>query len=511
MKRYLHLFNVFIVFLMLIYLTACGNTRDPGTLVYASNDYTRINPAMDEHGEINLLLFDGLTAHNGENQIVPGLAGEWTYDEADFTYTFYLEENVQWHDGEAFTAEDVKFTIEAIMNIENHSENAANYEDVEEIVIHDAYTISFRLSAPNTAFLDYMTIPILPAHKLEGENMQESAFFRNPIGTGPYKLESWTEGQAITLVKNTAYFKGEANIEKIIFKIVPDDNVKALQMQAGELDLALLTSKDAQNFINKTGYTVYTMKTADYRGILFNFRNHYWTENRDIIPAICCALDRQAIVDAVLLGHGETAYSPLQRNVYGNADIEKYDYDPDRARDILESAGCIMNQNGYYERNGEEIAFVINVASGDQMRLDIAQAAAQQLGEVGIRCTVEIPAVVDWDEQMSYLIGWGSPFDADDHTYKVFGTDKGANYSGYSNGDVDRYLLEARQTDDPVKRAESYAGFQEALAEDPAYAFICYVDADYVAAAGLQGISTETIMGHHGVGIFWNVIEWTLE
>ena len=78
------------------------------TLVYGSGDYTRINPAMDEHGEINILLFDGLTAHDGENQVVPGLAESWEFDEASCTYTFYLEENVKWHDGEAFTADDVK-------------------------------------------------------------------------------------------------------------------------------------------------------------------------------------------------------------------------------------------------------------------------------------------------------------------------------------------------------------------------------------------------------------------
>ena len=87
-------------------------------------------------------------------------------------------------------------------------------------------------------------------------------------------------------------------------------------MQSGELDLALLTPKDAANFQGKEGFTVYEMETSDYRGILFNFQNPYWTENRDLIPAVCCAIDRQAIVDAVLLGRGVPAYSPLQRNLY---------------------------------------------------------------------------------------------------------------------------------------------------------------------------------------------------
>ena len=111
---------------------------------------------------------------------------------------------------------------------------------------------------------------------------------------------------------------------------------------------------------------------------------------------------------------------------------------------------------------------------------------------------------------MACLIGWGSPFDADDHTYKVFGTDKGANYSGYSNAAVDSYLKLARETSDPEQRRQYYAKFQEALAADPAYAFICYIDANYVAKSTIHGINMDTVLGHHGVGIFWNIQDWTI-
>lgn len=491
--------------------TASGTEEEPTTLVYGSGDYTRINPAMDEHGEINLLLFNGLTGHDGDNAVVPALAKSWDFDEETCTYTFHLEEDVRWHDGEPFTAEDVQFTIEAIMDPENGSENAPNFEDVEEITVIDDHTISFRLSAPNVAFLDYMTMAILPKHLLEGEDMQTADFFRSPIGTGPYKLASWDEGQAITLEKNADYFRGEPNIDTIVFKIVPDDNAKALQLRAGELDLALLTPKDAATFADEEGFACYDMETADYRGILFNFQNEYWQENRDLIPAVCYAIDREAIIDAVLLGQGMAAYGPLQRNVYNYEDVEHYDYDPEKARAVLEAAGCVLGEDGFYTRNGETVGFVLSVGAGDQVRIDMAQIVAQQLREIGMDVTVDIPAQVDWSGQMAYLIGWGSPFDADDHTYKVFGTDKGANYSGYSNADVDRYLTEARESDDPAVRAEAYANFQKALAADPAFAFICYIDANYVADASITGIDADTVMGHHGVGIFWNVAEWTID
>lgn len=486
-----------------------GGQEEPVTLVYGSGDYTRINPALDEHGEINLLLFDGLTSHNGKNEVAPGLAKSWEFDETACTYTFHLEEGVVWHDGEPFTAEDVKFTIEAVMDPENASENAPNFEDVEEITVTDEHTVSFRLSAPNVAFLDYMTMAVLPEHLLAGEDMQTSDFFRAPVGTGPYKLESWDVGQAIVLTKNEDYFKGTPHIDQVIFKIVSDDNAKTLQMAAGELDLALLPPKAARSFADREGYVCYDMKTADYRGILFNFNNPFWQENRDIIPAVCHAIDRQAIIDAVLLGQGVPAYGPLQRNIYNKKDVERYEYSPEKAAEILEAAGCVRGEDGIYRRGGEPLSFVISVGAGDQVRVDMAQAAAQQIRAVGIDCAVEIPTKVDWNSQMAYLIGWGSPFDADDHTYKVFGTGKGANYSGYSNAAVDRYLTQARGSDDPKVRAENYARFQEELAKDPAYAFICYIDANYVADASIRGITADTVMGHHGVGIFWNIAEWT--
>ena len=187
---------IFLLVLLTVF-SVNAYAQEENTLIYGSGDYTRINPAMDEHGEINILIFNGLTAHNGNNEVVPALAQSWDYDSETCTYTFHLVEGVKWHDGEPFTAEDVKFTIEAIMDPENGSENAPNYEDVQEINVIDDTTISFRLSAPNVAFIDYMSMAVLPKHLLQGEDMQSSAFFRSPVGTGPYKLAS-RDGSRLT-------------------------------------------------------------------------------------------------------------------------------------------------------------------------------------------------------------------------------------------------------------------------------------------------------------------------
>ena len=397
------------------------------------------------------------------------------------------------------------------MDPDNESEIASNYEDVTAINVIDDKTISFTLRDKNVAFLDYMTIGILPKHLLEGKDMQTDEYFYNPIGTGPYKIQEWDEGQSITLVKNEDYYKGAPKIDTIVFKIVPDDNAKALQLKSGEINLAKVTPKDAQNFVDDDIFTVYDMKTADYRGILYNFNNEFWQRNKDAIPGISYAIDRQKMVDSVLLGEGIVAYGPLQRNKYNNEDVEKYSYDPAKAKEVLEAAGWTLGDDGIYERNGEKLSFTINVMEGDQVRADLAAIACQQLKEVGVDAKAQVQSEIDWANQEAFLIGWGSPFDADDHTYKVFGTDKGSNYSGYSNEQVDTYLTQARQTSDENERKEAYAKFQVALAEDPAYTFFCYCDVDYVTNKKIQGITKDTVLGHHGVGIFWNVEDWTIE
>lgn len=484
---------------------------DEKVLVYGSNDYTSINPALYEHGEINSLIFNGLTAHDKDNKIIPSLAESWELDKETNTYTFNLRKDVKWHDGENFTANDVKFTIEAIMNPKNASEIASNYEDITNVKVVDENTIKISLKKPNTAILDYLTVGVLPEHILEGKDLVTDEFNQKPIGTGPYKLEKWDRGQNIILAKNKDYFVKEPDIDKVVFKIVPDDKIKALQLQSGELDLAQITPKDMVNFENNSDFTVRTMKTADYRGILYNFNSKFFKENEGLPNALSYAIDREAIVKSILLGYGKPAYSPLQMGEYNNPDIEKFEYDKNKAKQEIEKLGWVLDKNNVYEKNGNKLSFEIVCPEGDQVRIDMANLCSQQLKEVGVDAKVKINAKVDWENQDSYLIGWGSPFDPDDHTYKVFGTNKGSNYSGYSNKTIDKLLQQARETDNNEEKLVYYKKFQEEMVKDMPYTFISYIDAIYVGKSNIKGITDETILGHHGVGIFWNIADWTIK
>lgn len=277
-------------------------STDEKTLVYGSGDYTNINPALYEHGEINSLIFAGLTAHDEEDKVVPALAESWEWDEASKSYTFHLRKDVKFHDGEAFTSADVKFTLDTIMDPDNASEIASNYEDITGIETPDDSTVKITLKAPNVAMLDYLTIGILPKHLLEGKDVVTDDFNRNPVGCGPYKLVSWDEGQSITLEKFDDFYLGAPKIDKVVFKIVEDTQARALQLKSGELDLAQVTPKDAEQFENADGFVVDIMKTADYRGILYNFGSEFFGKHRELPNILSYAIDRQSIVDSVLLG-----------------------------------------------------------------------------------------------------------------------------------------------------------------------------------------------------------------
>lgn len=501
--------------MLMMALSACtgGKASDNdmrNALIYGSGEITSINPVLYEHGEINGLVFGGLMKHGRGNALEPHMAENVSVSEDNLIYDFYLRKDILWHDGEAFTSEDVKFTLEAIMDEKNGSEIASNYEDIKEITAVDDHHVRIALAAPNVAMLDYLTIGIVPEHLLKGKDLAVDEFNHRPVGTGPYKVSHFTLGKSVTLTANETYYKGEPLIGEIVFKFVSDSKTRSMQLKAGDLDLALVTPEDALLFSDSDEYDVAMMSTADYRGILYNFESDFFRRHRELPNILSYGIDKEAIVDAVLLGQGEAAFSPLQRSIFVKEDMEKFSYDPERVRSELEKLGWTPGADGIYEKDEERLSFTINCMEGDETRVNMALASSQQLREAGVEMKVNVTPSIDWEKQEAFLIGWGSPHDPDDHTYKVFGTGKGSNYSGYSNRKVDEALTKARETSDPDERKAYYDEFQEELSKDMPYTFIAYIDAPYVMSKRISGMDLETVLGHHGVGLFRNAGEWSL-
>lgn len=501
--------------ILCVVISGCGGSATSGekVLTYASPDYTTINSLLNTHDELPDLIFSGLMTYDAKGQPIPDLAEKYEFDETSLTYTFHLHDGVKWHDGQPFTAQDVKFTLDTLKNNKDLEASITdNYKEIESVTVPDDKTVVIKLSKPNAAMLNYLTIGILPKHLLEGKDIMTDAFNQHPIGTGRYKFVSWDKGQSITVAKNDDFYGKKPKIDKIIFKIIPDENAKAAQVKSGGVDLAWLNAANAKTFRDNKDFTVYDFKTADYRAIGPNFNVPFWQKNKDLVPILGYALDKKAIIDSVLTGQGEVAYSPLQMDAaYNDPNVEQRDYNPELFKQKVEALGWKLGSDGIYEKDGEKLSFSVDAREFEEERINTAKIASAQFKKVGVDMQVHIVPKLDWNTLQSFLIGQAAPFDPDNGTYDLFYTGASGNYTKYSDPDVDAALEAARSSYDPAVRKQKYNDFQQAWAKNPAYIMIAYLEGNYVANKKVTGLSTDRILGHHAVGVFWNIEDWDIQ
>ena len=520
-KRRTNLFIIFIAILLVI--AGCGSkgketskakTKE-NRLVYASEaEFEGLNPLLEETN-LDALLFRGLMRFDEKNEPVTDIADSFTISNDKLTYAFKLKEDITFHDGEPLTADDVIFTIESILDDNNASFLKSDFTEVDSVTKVDDFQLEIKLKNPFTPMLDKLTAPILPKHAFEGVDMRTAEFNSHPIGAGPYMFDKWERGNSLTLKAYNDFFGTKPSIEKVIFKFIPDSNVRALQLKSGEVDVALLDPVQVEELEKEKNIKIYDIESADYRGILYNMNKDLW-KDVDVRRAFSYATDRAQIVKGILKGYGTEAYSPLQKHAFNNENVEKYTYDIEKAKDLLDSAGWKEEKDGFRYKGNEKLAFTITVPATDTVRVNMANYTAEGFKKIGADVTV---AALDWsaieiDKTDAFIIAWGSPYDADHHTHLLFHTDQssltssGYNYGSYSNAKVDELLEKGRLTTDPEERKAIYMEFQEELANDPAFDFIAYEDAVYGINKDLSGVK-KRILGHHGSGFLWNVEEWT--
>lgn len=506
--------------LLMAVFSACGiedkanSVAEENQLVYASDtEFAGLNPILEETN-LDDLLFRGVMKFDEENTVVKDIAETVQISEDSLTYEITLREDIQFHDGEQLKADDVVFTIDSILDDSNASFLKADFKAVDSISKTGDYKVKIQLKNPFSPFLDKLTVPILPKHAFEGVEMRNAEFSGHPIGAGPYMFAAWERGNSLILKANDNFHGTVPSIEKVIFKFIPDSNVRALQLKSGEVDIALLDPVQAESMENAKEVVVQAMDTADYRGILYNMKNPLW-QDVNVRKAFNYAVDRKEIVKGILKGFGTEAYSPLQKHAFNNEESKKYSYDLQKAEVLLDKAGWKKRQDGYRYKGSDKLAFTITAPVTDTIRVNIANYAAEGFKEIGADVKVE---VLDWsaiaiEETDAFIIAWGSPYDADHHTYVLFHTDQsstlsfGYNYGNYSNEKVDRLLEQGRELVTEEERKAVYRAFQKELAQDPPYNFIAYTDAVYGINKQLSGVK-ERKLGHHGSGFLWNVEEW---
>lgn len=415
-------------------------------------------------------------------EIVPDLAEAWEASADASAYTFHVRDDVTWHDGERFTVDDVKFTIDSILDPANNAQQRRYIATIDSVEIVDDRTVTLTLVSP-FAFLPVMlgfNVPMVPKHLLDGQNLQEPAeFLSNPVGTGPFKFKEAAQGSHVSTVANPDYFEGAPHLDGIDFVVIPDTNAQVARFLAGDLDFIAIEPDQLDAVEGQPDVTVRFAPQVRYFYLTFNHERPLFQDVR-VRQALNYAIDKEALVERVLNGGGQVAtgpISPLLGAVF-NPDVRTYPYDMEEAARLLEEAGWTKGSDGVLvNAQGERFAFQIDAPSNYPLMIQVAtyaQAQYKQLGgEVELRVSQwpvfnEYFFNTDYDMMIYWYVTPPSP-----DIYSQYATEA-QNYFNYSNPQVDQLIEGARTEPDEATRNELYHQLQEALAEDLPVIFLYY-------------------------------------
>jgi peptide/nickel transport system substrate-binding protein len=459
---------------------ACGGSSRPdaNTIVIAiESSPTTLDPrlASDAYSSrLSGLIFNGLLSVDRDGRLVPDLAERFETPDPR-TFVFYLRKDVSFHNGKPFTATDVIFTVESILDPKTRSPRRADFKMVSSIESQDPYKVVFHLSKPHAPFLTAAATGIVPEN-LDGVSPGE--FGRAPIGTGPYRFNRWEANSRILLDANPDYTGGAPGIAHAIFKIVPNDTTRILELRKGTVDLIqnAIPAHAVGLLRRDPNIRVETRPGINFSYLGFNLRDPV-LRRREVRAAIAHAIDRQAIIEHVLEGLATPAKELLAPSNWAyTEDVEVYEYDPEKARALLAAAGP-----GAREDDGRfELTYK---TSTNKERVHIAEAIVQSLRELGVDAQLRslefgtlYSDVRNGNFQM-FSLTWVGVTDPD-ILYYVFHSSSvpndGANRGHYRNPRVDDLLVRARERTDEVERKKLYAEVLRIVARDLPYVPLWY-------------------------------------
>lgn len=483
MKKRIALFMaVIMVFAM---LAGCGkkdntpgnSTENPSekkekvVVVAMSSDPVHFNNNSSDaaYAYPNSNIMSSLLKSTVTTNLEPNLASSWDTSEDGLIYTFHLHDNVKWHDGEKFTSKDVKWTFDTI--IKEKGVAVDRLTSVKEVKCPDDNTVVFTLKSRNAAILGIVgLIDIMPAHIYEGTDWLTNPANQKPIGTGPFKFVDHQKGVSVTLEAFDDYFLGRPEVDKLIYKVIPDENtvVQAfLNNEVDIMDLAAAISPAAIPTLEKTPNTkIQTMISTDRQYMVTNMKKSPWN-NIKVRQALALALDRDEMVKKAHKGYAEKAvgfYTPGVKWAYAD-EYKMPDKDIEKAKQLLDEAGFKPDSNGIRIKGAQIVIFQFAVFA------DLAKVAQANLKEIGIDTTITSLEYAAWSERLKKgdfdiaIIGGNHGPDPEGMRIRV-GSNGLLNYMGYSNPVVDGLLDKGILESDVNKRREIYVELQKVLSED---------------------------------------------
>jgi peptide/nickel transport system substrate-binding protein len=484
-------------------------------VVGISQEPTVFNPLMlhievDEGVYFNI--FSPLWSVAPDGSLVPELAAEVPtvanggLSEDGLNWRVKLRDNVKWHDGEPFTAEDVKYTLDLINNKDFRAGRRAGHELVRDIKVVSPTEITWRMER---AYAPYAAIHcwtfMVPKHILSKASDPNTAPFNNaPIGTGPFKWVERVPGDHIALAANSDFYGEGPYLERLIIKYVPDLTVLFTQFQTGDIDYIGLQGITADHYeeATKLADRVVTPVPQPFIENIACNTGLPQLKEQAVREALYYGMDKQSIIEAIYYGLPKPSESFLPQQSWAyNPDLPKHEYNPEKAKQILDAAGWQPGPDGVREKNGVRLEFLNSTTAGNHVREQAQQLLQQNWQDIGVKMTINnLPPAVMWGDYWmqskfeTAMVGIGFMIGPDPDASDFFATKSigaqggtGQNTCQYSSPEVDKLLQEGASTIDREKRAEIYRRMQEATRRDLPYLPIFQYAQVEGTKAGLQG------------------------
>jgi peptide/nickel transport system substrate-binding protein len=478
----------------LLALAGCHSApRDPGTVVFLiESSPANLDPRIGTDGQsehIDELLFDGLVARDASFHFTPALAESWEQPDR-LTLIFHLRSGVRFHDGRPLTARDVLWTINSMRSGAVISPKTAAYAAVDAIEAPDDRTVVFHLKRPDNFLLTNLStgaIGIVPT----GSGRD---FWQHPIGTGPFRFVSQQIDQDVVIERNPLSWAVLPKLGRVRFAIVPDAITQSLELEKGSGDVAVnsLPMDSLPVLAARPNLLVEQTPGTQIQYLAFNLRDPLLKGAR-VRQAIACSIDRNLLIQTLMLGHAQPAVSLLPTSHWAfTADVPRYDYDPARARLLLDESGHLPGKNGV------RFHLTMKTSNVEDVRL-LAAVLQQQLAGVGIALDLRSYEFATFYSDVTrgafqmYSLRWIGGNEQPDIFSYVFSTSnfspKGANRSHYSNARLDALLDDAAQSPDPARRRADYIEAQQVLARDLPAINLWYRDTIVVHSRRLTHVS----------------------
>ena len=517
--------RIIALLLALTLLTACGGNSAPATneapktdapaaaapaddssiILAQTSEVANLNPMIQPRtpdSNVQCLIFGFLVMPDENLNYVGDLAESWDITNEGTVYTFKLRNDIKWHDGEAFNADDVIFTLTALAHPNYHGGNdgrvmsivgaseyqAGTADSVSGLKKIDDYTVEITLAQPNAAFMANMYTAMLPEHILGEVDPGEWGnhdFNRAPVGNGKYKFVEWKPGQYITLERNEEYYGTKPAIKNVTVQFGADTTLVAALMN-GEVDVLYnLPASEIENGEAMPNSSVYTYEqmTVSYIGL-----NQLVPalSDRNVREALAHAIDKQTLVDTCFgEGLAFVCEDVFPSNHWSHSEnVTVYEYNPELSKKLLEESGYTMGSNGYYEKDGQVLHLTFDMASSSADSKAMAALLQQFFKAVGVSMEVieqdfstlaftkllpgnATEETTAEDFQM-YTLGFGVEADPEEYN-DYFSTSTGAgswNFIHYSNAKVDELFDNQLLMADPAERAAAFNEIAELISQD---------------------------------------------